>query len=168
MPLIWKIFPSATLDIYGRDWYYPDGRSYIEYLKVHEFAILGDRKQQVVFKGAVDYDLLPSKYAEANVCVFPSHMETLGLVAPEAMCMEKPVIFTALGPGPEVITHLKTGLLVNPYSSEDIAEKIKWVFEYKDEAHALGLAARQEVLDRFSIQIIAEQNLNFYQDLKNK
>ena len=165
MPIIWKTFPLATLDIYGRDWYYPDGRSYIEDLKVHEFPILGDRKQQVVFKGAVDYGLLPTKYAEANVCVFPSHMETLGLVAPEAMCMEKPVIFTALGPGPEVITHLKTGLLVNPYSPDDIAEKIKWVFNHNEESSKLGIEARHDIMRKFSMSIIVDENTKFYNAL---
>ena len=36
------------------------------------------------------FDEIPTRYAKATVCVFPSHMETLGLVALEAMAMEKP------------------------------------------------------------------------------
>lgn len=167
MPLIWECFPQVSLDIYGRDWKYPDGRSYIDDIKMNDCLKLGDKQKQINFKGAVDYNILPSKYAEAEVCVFPSHMETLGLVAPEAMCMGKPVVFTKLGPGPEVIAHLKTGLLVDPYSPKDIAEKIKWVFNNKDQAKKMGLAAREDVMNRFNIDAIVEENLNFYTEICN-
>ncbi|MHA7943498.1 glycosyltransferase family 4 protein [Formosa sp. 3Alg 14/1] len=165
MPLIWKLYPEATLDIYGRDWFYSDGASYIEEMKHSELTRLGTKASQIHFKGVIDYAILPVKYAEAHVCVFPSHMETLGLVAPEAMCMAKPVVFTKLGPGPEVIKHNKTGLLVNPVDVKDIAEKITWVFHNKAEAITLGKAAREDVLNRFNIDEIVNENIEFYTGL---
>ena len=110
-PLVKKEFSNATLEIYGRDWFFPDGSSYMQMLKEKELPQLGEIVKDIHFHGSVPYINIPRVYAEAAVCVFPSHMETQGLVAPEAMAMEKAVVFTKLGPGPEAIEEYKTGLL---------------------------------------------------------
>ncbi|MGJ8551117.1 glycosyltransferase family 4 protein [Winogradskyella wichelsiae] len=165
MTFVLEQFPEATLDVYGRDWTYPNGDSYITRLKTLELPQLKHHEDRVNFKGIVDYDILPEKYAEAHVCVFPSHMETLGLVAPEAMCMTKPVVFTKEGPGPEVVTHGVTGLLCDPYNPKDIANQIKWVFQHPEAAIKLGDNARKSVIERFNIDKIAEQNMAFYKTI---
>src|SRR5690606_19762757 len=102
-PLVYEHFPYATLEIFGRDWTFPDGRSYIQFLKEREITTIGEHAERITFHGAVGRSELRDAYASAAVCVFPSHMETQGLVAPEAMAMEKAVVFTKLGPGPETI-----------------------------------------------------------------
>jgi len=165
MTFVLEQFPEATLDIYGRDWMYPNVDSYITRLKTFELPQLKLNNDKVSFKGVVDYDKLPEKYAEAHVCVFPSHMETLGLVAPEAMCMAKPVVFTKEGPGSEVITHGVTGLLCDPYNPKDIANQIKWVFQNTEAAIELGNNARESVVARFNIDKIVEQNRAFYKTI---
>lgn len=167
MAHVLKKSPEATLDIYGRDWLYPNGDSYIEMLKASEIPKLNDDSNRVTFKGVIDYSELPKVYAGAHVCVFPSHMETLGLVAPEAMCMAKPVIFTKEGPGPEVIRHGNTGLLCNPYDPSDIAKQIKWVFDHPKAANEIGINARESVLERFNINMIVWQNIAFYDRINN-
>jgi glycosyltransferase involved in cell wall biosynthesis len=121
----------------------------------------------VVFKGSVLNTLIPSIYNQARICVFPSHMETLGLVAPEAMLMEKPVIFTNKGPGPEVIKDGITGLLCNPHSPEDIAEKVIWMLQHPVEAQQMGKNARKDILQRFDVEVILKQNIDFYQSIAN-
>ena len=89
-------------------------------------------------------------------------METLGLVAPEAMAMEKAVIFTKLGPGPEVITDNETGLLCNPHKNSDIANKIIQILENENLAHQLGKKARKIVLEQFDITNLIEKNITYY------
>ncbi|RVT75899.1 glycosyltransferase family 1 protein [Flavobacterium sufflavum] len=164
-PFVKKEFPNATLEIYGRDWFFPDGSSYIAMLKEKELKPLGIIANDICFHGAVPLTTLPSKYAEAAVCVFPSHMETLGLVAPEAMAMQKPVVFTNKGPGSEIILDGQTGLLCNPYNPKDIAEKIIWVFEHKSEAKQMGLNAVKYVLKAFDIKMLIQKNIQFYLDV---
>lgn len=158
-------YSQAKLEIYGRDWFFPDGSSYIEMLKEKELKPLGIIANDICFHGAIPLTALPSKYAQAAVCVFPSHMETLGLVAPEAMAMQKPVVFTNKGPGPEIIIDGQTGLLCDPYNPEDIAEKIIWVFDHKSEAEQMGLKARRDVLKRFDINILIQKNIQLYLDI---
>lgn len=165
-PLVKKDFPDATLEIYGRDWFFPDGSSYVEMLKEKELPLLGEAiLKDIHFHGAIPFTDIPQVYANASVCVFPSHMETQGLVAPEAMAMEKAVVFTKLGPGPETIENYKTGLLCDPHDPIDIAEKIIWVFSNKEKAKEIGQAGRELVLAKYGLEHIVHQNISFFKSL---
>lgn len=161
-PLIKKKFPNAILNLYGRDWFFPDGSSYVKMLQETELPQLGEVSKDIIFHGAVTYKEIPMVYAKAVVCVFPSHMETLGLVAPEAMAMEKAVVFTKLGPGSEVIIDGETGLLCNPLESTDIANKIIQVLDNPNFAYQLGKKARIIVLEQFEITNLVSKNISFY------
>jgi glycosyltransferase involved in cell wall biosynthesis len=164
-PLVKKQFPLATLEIYGRDWFYPDGSSYLAMLREKELPQLGEMVQDVHFHGAIAYDAIPSKYAQAEVCVFPSHMETQGLVAPEAMAMEKAVVFTMLGPGPETITDYETGLLCDPHNPKDIADKISWFFLNQEKKVEIGRKAKLFVLKKYGLDTIINQNVSFFESI---
>lgn len=164
-PLVKEQFPNAILNLYGRDWLFPDGSSYIKMLKEIELPKLGEYAKDVVFHGAVSFTEIPNAYAKAAVCVFPSHMETLGLVAPEAMAMEKPVVFTKLGPGPEVITDGETGWLCNPHEPKDIANAIVEVLSNPEKAQAIAKQAKRFVSEKFALHEIAQNNIDFYKKI---
>ena len=164
-PLVKEKFPSAVLNLYGRDWLFPDGSSYIKMLQEIELPKIGNISKDIIFHGAVSYNEIPSAYAKAAVCVFPSHMETLGLVAPEAMAMEKPVIFTKLGPGPEVIVDGETGLLCNPHEPKEIANTISQVLSNPKKANEIAKQGRLSVLQQFEIKTIVSKNIEFYNKL---
>jgi glycosyltransferase involved in cell wall biosynthesis len=164
-PIVKNKFPQATLQIYGRDWFFPDGKSFIEYLKRDEISKMESISNDIYFHGQINYEDVPKKYSKAHVCVFPSHMETQGLVAPEAMSMQKNVIFTEKGPGKETITEYKTGLLCNPLDPLDIAEKIIWIFSNKNESEKIAINARQSILENFSASIILKKNIDFYKKI---
>jgi glycosyltransferase involved in cell wall biosynthesis len=105
------------------------------------------------------------RYAEAIVCVFPSHMETQGLVSLEAMLMGRPVVFTKYGPGPETIEHGKTGLLCDVYDPKDIAEKVMEYLEDIEMASRLGKNAREVVIAKYDKKMIIERNIEFYRSI---
>lgn len=167
-PLVKKKYPETKLNIYGRDWLFPDGSSYIEMLKNKELPKIKPFDAEVHFKGTVSYNEIPTVYSKAEVCVFPSHMETLGLVAPEAMACQKPVVFTELGPGPEVIEDGYNGFLTNPYDPKHIADQILKVFDDKEKARLVGERARQTILEKFNPEAIVQQNIDFYYKIKNR
>ena len=164
-PMVKEQFPNAILNLYGRDWLFPDGSSYIKMLQEIELPKLGEYAKDVVFHGAVSFAEIPNAYAKAAVCVFPSHMETLGLVAAEAMAMEKPVIFTKLGPGPEVITDGVTGWLCNPHEPKDIANAIVEVLSNPEKAQAIAKQAKRFVSEKFALHEIAQNNIDFYKKI---
>ena len=158
-------YPEKVLDIYGRDWFYPDGRSYIAQLKKDLNSTYFD---QVIFHGSVSREVLFKRYAEAAFCVFPSHMETQGLVTLEAMLLGKPVIFSEYGPGPETITHGETGLLCDVYNPKDLAQKMVWCIENTEGANKLGENAAVKVAQKYDRNVILEENLTFYKKIQTR
>ena len=161
-PIVKSKFPRATLELFGRDWFYSDGRSYTSEMIALIDSTMPQYKDAITFHGAVPQADLPQVFASGSVCVFPSHMETQGLVAPEAMAMEQAVVFTELGPGPEIIDDFKTGLLCDPHNPEDIADKILWVLSQPEKALALGKAARQAAIKNYDVNYIVQRNVEFY------
>lgn len=166
-PLVKEKIPNAILNLYGRDWLFPDGSSFIKMLQETELPKLGVIAKDIFFHGSISFQEIPNAYAKAAVCVFPSHMETLGLVAPEAMAMEKAVVFTNKGPGSEIISHKVNGLLCNPHNPEDIAQKIVFLMEHTDIAIGFGKKAKEIVLEKFEITNLVSQNILFYEQVKN-
>ncbi|MCA0153709.1 glycosyltransferase family 4 protein [Winogradskyella vincentii] len=162
LELVAKKYPNIKLNIFGREWFYKDGRSYTKMLQDKYKELI---EKHVIFHGVIPFEKLPEKYALANVCAFPSHMETQGLVAQEAMAMEKPVVFTKLGPGKETIRDYETGLLCNPYDINDIAEKIIWYLDNEDKHLTIGTNARKFVLDTFNVNSSIYKNISFYKSL---
>jgi glycosyltransferase involved in cell wall biosynthesis len=134
-------------------------------LQETELPKLGTFAKDVIFHGAVSFEEIPNVYAKAAVCVFPSHMETLGLVAPEAMVMEKPVIFTKLGPGPEVVVDDETGWLCDPHNPQDIANKIIQGLSNPHKASEIAKKGRLSVLQQFEINKLVMHNIVYYRKI---
>ena len=164
LPIVQKANEGIHLDVYGRDWKFPNGKSYLEWMK----SQFDDKTLSMVsFHGPINQVQLAKVYSEAELCVFPSHTETLGLVAPEAMVMSKPVIFTELGPGPEIIKHGEEGWLCDPHNPEDIAAKINDALANRESFERIGMAARQKVLNTFNPDHLIKENIAFYQSVLN-
>lgn len=162
-PMILNKFPKVTLSIYGRDWKDPLGNSFRSML---EGLIPHDIKNKIKFFGPVDRSQLPNVYASAHVCVFPSHIETLGLVAPEAMAMNRAVVFSNTGPGPEVIDHQVNGLLCNPHDPEDITKKVCELLADQDKMSRIAHAGRQQALSKFDPSMLVRENVRFYESIR--
>ena len=164
LPLIADNYPEISLEIYGREWTFPDGKSYTMYLlECFSKEVLS----RVRFHGPVAHDDLPVYYEQAEICVFPSHMETQGLVAPEAMTMGKPVIFSNVGPGPETIDHNINGWLCDPHNPSDIADVIIGALNQRDRFAEIGEEAIKKVNSKFEPNLITERNLDFYKKILN-
>lgn len=161
MPKIISKYPNVELQIYGRDWFSKDGRSYILFLKDY-ISKLNLKESTIQFMGTVNMKSLAESYASAEVCVFPSLMETQGLVAPEAMAMGKLVIFTECGPGSEIIEDKKTGLLCNPYDVEDIANKVIWALENKELSQDIAERGKVHALNILNKDSVVNRNIDFY------
>ena len=157
-------FPQVTLDIYGKEWFFQNGDSYTDY--IHS-KIPSNLKNQIRIHAPVAHDEIPEVYGKAAICIFPSFMETQGLVAPEAMLMGKVVIFTDKGPGPETITHGVDGFLCNPLEVSSIEDSIIRAFEAKDQFGEIGKQAFERANKMFNITNVLEKNLSFYKSLIN-
>jgi glycosyltransferase involved in cell wall biosynthesis len=161
-PKVKERFPDATLQIVGRDWRFPDGRSYIDYLKTY---IRTEDTEVITIVGPVAHTEIPKYISEAAVCVYPSHMEAMPLAWLEVLSMGKPFVASAIGPGFEAVKDGETGLLCNPHQPEDIAEKVIWMLQHPVEAQQMGKNARKDILQRFDVEVILKQNIDFYKNI---
>lgn len=159
MPEICRQIPKAHLMIAGRDWFFPSGLSFSQYLQ--DF-IDPKVKDKIIFLGTLPNTEVPGLIESAEVCAYPSHMEAMPLAWLEGLAMGKAVVASKAGPGPEVIKDGVTGLLCDPYSPEDIAEKITYVLKNKSERDRFSEAGMSDVLHRFSSEEMILKNISFY------
>jgi len=164
MSSIKEAVPEAHLFIAGRDWFYPDGRSYIEYLRKF---ITPDIIDSIQILGQLPNEDIPGYIEQAEVCVYPSHMEAMPIAWIEVLSMGKAIVASEKGPGSEVITHGETGMQCNPLDPNDIAEKVIYLLKNKEKAIELGRNARVDVLNRFNPILILQKNLDFYKSIIN-
>jgi alpha-maltose-1-phosphate synthase len=118
-------------------------------------------------------------YTHASVFVCPSVYEPFGIINLEAMACETPVVASAVGGIPEVVTHGETGCLV-PFEpvdahdfepkrpeqfAKDLAAAVNRLIEDAATMQMMGKKARERVERYFSWSSIAQRTLAFYREL---
>lgn len=155
-----RCVPQAHLIAVGRDWRDPrNGSSYLEALRL---TIAPEVRERIAFPGPMPREQLPELLATAEVCVYPSHMEALGIVCLEGMAMGKPIVASKTGPGPEVIEDMESGLLCNPFDPRSIAGKVITILCDPNLRQYLGQNARLRAVEQFSVQVLVNRNVAFY------
>ena len=157
-----KKHPQAQLKIIGGNWKFPDGRMFTDYLR-SQFPANAENNIEII--GRVDHHLVAGYIEQAEICVYPSHMEALPLAWLEVLSMGKPFIGGSTGPGHEVVNHGETGLLANPHDPKDVAEKVIYMLDNPNEAKQMGANARKDVLHRFDIDKLINHNISHYKSL---
>ena len=121
--------------------------------------------KQVNYLGGVPYEEVRAHIAQASVCVFPTFAEALPVSWLEAMAMEKAIVASNIGWGPEVITTNQEGILVHPKDHETYANAILNLLENDTLNTTFGQKAAQKIQDVFANGLIAEQSVAFYQTI---
>jgi D-inositol-3-phosphate glycosyltransferase len=117
-----------------------------------------------MFLGAKDQEVLPYYYAAAELVVMPSHYESFGMVALEAMAMGRPVIASEVGGLAFLIQDGVNGYHVPSRDPEALAERIYELMTNDACRQDMGLAARESA-QRFAWPIVAERILRLYSSL---
>jgi len=116
----------------------------------------------VVFTGRRDD--VPAVTAALDVAALPSYREAQGLSILEAMALSRPVVATAVGGIPEVITDGVSGLLVAPHDPVALGQAIVRVLRNHQLADMLGRAGHDTVHDRFCIELMVHAVEAIYDD----
>ena len=165
MPYVLKDFPKARLLIVGKG----DLRDHLLHLakklNVMDRVSLVDRFLSDEEKVAY--------YAACDVAVFPSLYEPFGIVALEAMSMERPVVVGARGCSGlrEIVVPSganQCGVHVNPYDPKDIAWGILAVLSSPDRGRWMGLNGRRRVLENFTWDHTALKTLEVYREVSKR
>ncbi|HEV2116433.1 MAG TPA: glycosyltransferase family 4 protein [Terriglobales bacterium] len=100
----------------------------------------------------------------AAVFAFPALIDCFPLVVLEAMSAGVPVVFTRNPPGPEMIEDGVSGLLADPASARDFAQKISHILDDPEFAALLAAMARKRVAERFSLERCLQATEQFYEE----
>ncbi|MCD6431893.1 glycosyltransferase family 4 protein [Candidatus Bathyarchaeota archaeon] len=109
-------------------------------------------------------------YAACDIAAFPSLYEPFGIVALEAMSMERPVVVGAAGVSGmrEIVIPCgdeQCGFHVNPSNPADIAWGITSALENPEKGKWLGKNGRRRVLNEFTWEKIAKKTLALYEQV---
>ncbi len=124
-------------------------------------------ESSVTFLGLVEQEKLPYFYSAADVCVFPSHNESFGLVALESLACGTPVVATDVGGIRSVVRDGETGYIVLDNAPQLLAEKITLALSTPRAKTDASCSIRESVF-KFSWSNIAEATLQEYQTFNGK
>ena len=121
------------------------------------------------------FDFIPEEdrifhYAACDIAVFPSLYEPFGIVALEAMSMEKPVVVGAAGVSGmrEIVvpcSEEQCGYHIDPNNPSDIAWGVISALESPEKRKWLGKNGRKRVLAEFTWSKIAEKTIELYEKM---
>jgi D-inositol-3-phosphate glycosyltransferase len=118
----------------------------------------------LIFLGSRAQDTLPYYYSAAEVCVVPSHYESFGLVALEAMACGTPVIASRVGGLQLTVEDGESGFLVPAGDPDALAEKLRLILVDSELRERLGANARRKA-QAYTWQIVADHILKVYEGL---
>lgn len=114
-------------------------------------------EKSVKFLGHLNQKKLAIEYEKCTIFVLPSIWpETFGKVGVEAMSVGRPVIASRVGGIPEWLIDGKTGYLVDPGNSDQIAGKVIKLFSDKKLLMQMSKNARKQA-EQFSIEKHADE-----------
>lgn len=123
----------------------------------------------VKFMGFMQGEALAQAYASADMFVFPSALETFGLVVVEAMAAGLPVVSSRVGGVRDVVAEGRTGYTFEVNDVAGLVEGVRQVAASRDRIAEMGRAARvfaetqtwdammDEVIDLYAALIAARQ-----------
>jgi D-inositol-3-phosphate glycosyltransferase len=117
--------------------------------------------EHVRLMGAVPQDALPDYYAAAQCVVVPSHYESFGLVALEAMACGTPVVASRVGGLSLTVKDGETGFLVPPRDDAAFAQRISRLLRSPELVARMGATAAA-VARGYSWRAVADRVLGLY------
>jgi D-inositol-3-phosphate glycosyltransferase len=118
----------------------------------------------VTFLGRRSQDSLPYYYSAAEAVVVPSHYESFGMVALEAMACGVPVVASQIGGLAFLIQDGVTGFTVPVDEPEPLAERLERLINEPDLRARLGHQAA-ETAKGYAWEIIAKRIYQIYQEV---
>lgn len=104
-------------------------------------------------------------YRDLDILALTSYTEGFPNVVLESLCMEVPVLATAVGGTGEIIENGRTGVLIPPSSPPAIAEGLLALLRDRAWAHSLMQTGRTLVYDKFSFRNRVRREEQVYRDM---
>ncbi len=146
----------------------------------HALIVGGGRREEEIKQGAESLGLagqvhflgsrrdVPDLLHAMDIFVLPSYSEGVSLALLEAMAAGLPVIATAVGGNPEVVTDGETGLLIPPRDAGALAQALARLLGDPTFAKKLGENARHHVEANYSLERLGQEINEIYDELVKK
>jgi glycosyltransferase involved in cell wall biosynthesis len=142
--------------------YDPDAEDAHEFQRICDLVEELGLTERATFLGKVDQADLGMVYSAADLCVVPSHYESFGMVAIEAMACGTPVVASEVGGLRYSVVHRETGLLAKPQDPASFASGISLLLDDHVLRDAMGRSGARLVGELFTWDAIAARLEDVY------
>ncbi len=150
--LLHRSNPDCFLAIAGSGRLFDKIRSQISEMQLdHSICCLGVR------------DDVPQLLAASDIFVSSSHWEGLPVAVLEAMMAGLPIVATAVGDIPKVVTP-EAGITVPPRQPDCLADALNDLVNAPEKARAMGEAARSRSLQEYSLDTWMKRHIDVYEE----
>lgn len=105
-------------------------------------------------------------YQASDIYIHAALMDTFPNVVLESMSCGLPVVATRVGGIPEQVVEGETGYLCEPGNSNEMAEQISSLILDRDLRKKWGNAARQRILEKFTVERMVENYLEWFEEIR--
>lgn len=152
----WKDLPDIPLKIVGDGPEAKDFKSLVADMNIKNIDFLG-------YKPYLECRKILNN---ARFLIMPSiWYETFGLTIIEAFSHCKPVIASNLGAMADLVENGETGILFTPMNTQELAEKVRWLWNNPEECQRMGRNARREYEEKYTPEKNYEMLINIYQEV---
>jgi glycosyltransferase involved in cell wall biosynthesis len=117
-------------------------------------------KESVTFAG--ERHDIPRLLDSFEFTAMPSHQETFGVAAIEAMARKRAVIASRVGGLTEVVRHKQTGLLID-LRPDELSDAMSYMLQNEREREQMGIFGRALVEERFTLREMARRLEGVYE-----
>ncbi|MBE0427556.1 MAG: glycosyltransferase family 4 protein [Nitrospirae bacterium] len=152
----WRDLSDIPLKIVGDGPGAEEFKSLVSELKIKNIDFLG-------YKPYLEYRMILN---DSRFLIMPSiSYETFGLTIVEAFSHCKPVIASNLGAMADIVKDKETGLLFTPMNTQELAEKVRWLWNNPEECKRMGLNARKEYEEKYTPERNYEMMMTIYKEV---
>jgi len=110
---------------------------------------------------------IPKVFALLDIFVLPSLTEGLPMVLLEAMAAKKPIVATAVGAIPRLISDKRSGCLVKPKDTDGIIKAVEFMLNNTDDKTKIAQRGYEIVCTKYSSDEMAKKYIRIFDQLKN-
>ena len=156
-------YPQMTFKIAGKDAVDSFEKSSTKELMLTEMS--DALKAHTQWLGELSYNAMQEEISKAHIVVLPSFAEAFPMTWLEAMAAQKALVTSNIGWAQELMINEDTGFMEDPKNHEAYAQRILQLLKDTDLCETLGLNARKRILEAFTANQIATENINFYKSI---
>ena len=117
----------------------------------------------VTFHGSTPHSKVISHLSSSDIFVLPSYGEGMSNALLEAMSLGLACVVTDIPANRDLIRHYETGFLFK--STDDLREIVQLLLSDQDLISAVGEAAQQEIIKKYSFEKVSKQYASLYRSI---